>query len=200
MLNLGIDIDNVISNFNEVLLKEYIEHDKSIGGNGIVDKDKYISKGMFGWSEEEQDSFYKNNIERIAKSLDTVKDSVKYINKLKEEGHKIYIITGRDNGDYSDPHTMTIDWLESKGVKYDKLIITNYHQLDKYLECKKHNIDIMIDDSKRIARKCVENGVNTLLMDTEYNKEENTIQRVYNWVEIYKYINEYKAGEIDGKQ
>ena len=29
-MNIGIDIDNVISNFNEELLKAYIEHDKKI--------------------------------------------------------------------------------------------------------------------------------------------------------------------------
>ena len=29
-------IDNVLSNFNEILLNKYIEHDKSINGKGIV--------------------------------------------------------------------------------------------------------------------------------------------------------------------
>ena len=44
------------------------------------------------------------------------KDSAdKYITKLKEDGNEIYIITGRDNGEYSDPYNMTIEWLR----KYD---------------------------------------------------------------------------------
>lgn len=29
-MKIGIDIDNVISNFNEVLLNEYIKHDKEL--------------------------------------------------------------------------------------------------------------------------------------------------------------------------
>ena len=37
-MKIGIDIDNVISNFNDELLKEYIIHDKEINGNGIVNK------------------------------------------------------------------------------------------------------------------------------------------------------------------
>ena len=32
----------------------------------------------------------------------------KYIEKLKEDGHTIVIITGRDNREYKDPYTMTI--------------------------------------------------------------------------------------------
>ena len=57
---------------------------------------------MFDWTEDEEKSFYSNNIERIVKQL-KVKDGAKeYIDKLKADGHIIYIITGRDNGEYSN--------------------------------------------------------------------------------------------------
>ena len=39
-MNIGIDIDNVISNFNEVLLNEFFIHDKDLRNNGII---TYIS-------------------------------------------------------------------------------------------------------------------------------------------------------------
>ena len=29
-MKIGIDIDNVLSNFNEVLLNDYLEHDKTL--------------------------------------------------------------------------------------------------------------------------------------------------------------------------
>lgn len=35
-MNIGIDIDNVISNFDEMLLKAYLIHDKELGNNGII--------------------------------------------------------------------------------------------------------------------------------------------------------------------
>ena len=38
-MNIGIDIDNVLSNFNDVLLKDYLKHDKELRNNGIVNKD-----------------------------------------------------------------------------------------------------------------------------------------------------------------
>ena len=44
-MKIGIDIDNVISNFNEVLLEEYLIHDKEIGKRGIINKNaEYHSK------------------------------------------------------------------------------------------------------------------------------------------------------------
>ena len=125
-MRIGIDIDNVISNFNEELLKEYLKHDKELRNSGIVNKNAdYIRRGMFDWTENEEISFYRNNIERIAISL-KVKDGAKeYIDKLITDGHTIYIITGRDNGEYSDPYNMTKKWLDDNFIKYHNLILTN---------------------------------------------------------------------------
>ena len=56
-MNIGIDIDNVISNFNEVLLSEYLIHDKELREKGIINKNaEYIRKGMFDWSEIEEEN------------------------------------------------------------------------------------------------------------------------------------------------
>ena len=38
-MKIGIDIDNVLSNFNEVLLNDYLEHDKTLNNSGIIHKD-----------------------------------------------------------------------------------------------------------------------------------------------------------------
>ena len=197
-MKIGIDIDNVISNFNERLLEEYINHDKQLRNTGIINsKASCIRKGMFDWSEKEEQEFYRNNIERIAENLDVINDAKKYIKKLKEDGNYIYIITGRDNGEYSDPYNMTKKWLENNNIYYDELILTNaYDKHAKAEKCIKYNVDIMVDDSVRICTDCVESGITTFLMDTPYNKESN-IQRVYNWKEIYKYISNLKNQKIN---
>ena len=111
-MNIGIDIDNVISNFDEALLEEYLKHDNDLRGTGIVNKDLHMTEGMFDWTEKEEREFYLANIERIVKTLD-VKDGAKeYIDKLKQDGHNIFIITGRDNGEYTNPVEMTQKWLK----------------------------------------------------------------------------------------
>ena len=197
-MNIGIDIDNVISNFDEELLKEYIKHDKELRNSGIINQNaKYIRNDMFDWSEEEDNIFYKENIERIAKNLKVIEGVKEYIDKLKKDGHNIYIITGRDNGEYSDPYNMTKEWLQENNIYYDKLIFTDaYDKSQKSKECIKNNVEIMIDDSVSICKNCVESGITTLIMDKPYNREEN-ITRVKNWKEIYEYITNYKKEKFN---
>lgn len=189
-MRIGIDIDNVISNFNEELLSEYINHDKTLRNTGIINENAYyIRKGMFDWTEEEENNFYKNNIERIAKNLKVKDGAKKYIDKLKEDGHYICIITGRNNGEYQEPYEMTKQWLDNNLIRYDNLILTDtYDKEEKAIKCLENNIDIMIDDSVGNCKYCIENNIKTLLMDSPYNKFSN-MPRVNNWEEIYEVIN-----------
>ena len=194
-MRIGIDIDNVISNFNEELLKEYINHDKELRNTGIVNENAdYIRRGMFDWTEDEEINFYRKNIERIAKNL-KVKDGAKeYIDKLIEDGHIVCIITGRDNGEYAEPYNMTKKWLDDNSINYHLLILTNAYKNDKHgktEKCIENNIDVMIDDSVNICQDCIDNNITTLLMDTPYNKQVN-MPRVHNWKEIYEFILDYK--------
>ena len=192
-MNIGIDIDNVISNFNDALLNEYLLHDKELRNSGIVSKNaEYIREGMFDWNEDEEISFYKNNIERIAKKLEVIAGAKEYIYKLHEDGHFIYIITGRDNGEYTEPYNMTKEWLDNNNIYYDDLILTDaYDKHAKTEKCLEYNIDIMIDDSIRICSDCIKNGITTILMDTLYNRYSN-IQRVKSWKEFYGYVSNKK--------
>ena len=200
-MKIGIDIDNVISTFNEELLKEFLKHNKELGyGKEINNDATYITRGMFNWKEGEVQAYYKNNIERIISKLNVKRDAKKYIDKLKNDGHYIYIITGRDNGEYSDPYNKTKKWLEDKSIKYDKLILTNAYKNDEHGKSKKcieNNIDIMIDDSVDICKDCINYGITTLLMDTPYNKQSNDITRVHTWKEIYNYITNYKKQKFN---
>ena len=197
-MKIGIDIDNVISNFNDTLLNEYLLHDKELRNSGIINKNaEYIRRGMFDWSGDEEITFYKNNIEKIVKKLGVIEGAKEYIDKLHDDGHIICIITGRDNGEYTEPYNMTKKWLEDNNIYYDNLILTDaYDKHAKTKECLEHNIDIMIDDSVRICNDCIENGITTVLMDTPYNKSSN-IQRVKSWEEFYRYVSNYKKDKIN---
>ena len=195
-MKIGIDIDNVLSNFNEVLLNDYLEHDKTLNNSGIIHKDEYIRK-MFDWNASYEQDYYKNNIERIASLFTPIKDSSKYVNKLKEEGNEIYIISGRDNGEYSEPYNMTINWLKKNNIPYDKLILTNaYKHQEKADICKAIGIDVMIDDSINVCTKCSECNIECILFETPFNKKENRFNRLKSWKEIYNYISNKKINVI----
>ena len=197
-MNIGIDIDNVLSNFNEKLLREFLEHDKELRNSGIVNKDAYITRGMFDWSKDEFDDFYYKNIERIAKNLKVIDGAPEYIKKLREKGYKIYIISGRDNGEYSNPYKMTKDWLEKYNIQYDKLILTDvFDSAEKARVCLENNISIMVDDSSRIQLEVDKTKVTALLMDTPYNRQTDSLKRVHNWKEIYDFIINFKSEKIN---
>ena len=86
-MNIGIDIDNVISKFDEALEEEFLKHDKELRNTGIIDPNKHMTEGMFDWSEEELWPFYLDNVERIAKNLGVKEGAKEYIEKLKEAAY-----------------------------------------------------------------------------------------------------------------
>ncbi len=188
-MKIGIDIDNVISNFNDELLKEYLKHDKELRNTGIINKDVFIRYGMFDWTEKEETEFYKNNIERIAIKLKPIHRATETIKKLKEDGNEIIIISGRNNGEYNNPYKLTEEWLAKYNIVYDKLILTNaYNKEEKANVCKENNIDIMIEDSTQTAVNIEKVGTKVLFMNTRYNKNNENFEKVSNWKEIYSKI------------
>lgn len=195
-MHIGIDIDNVLSNFNDVLLNEYKKHDNAINGKGIVHQDLYV-RDMFNWDKEYEKNFYKENIEYFASLFEPIEECSKYVKLLKEEGNTIYIISGRDNGEYSNPYRMTIDWLKKYDIVYDKLFLVDaYNSHSKTEVCLEYNIDVMIDDSKRMCKDIQDNGIRTLLMDTPYNRDTNEFERVNSWKEIYNKLSNKKINVI----
>lgn len=200
-MRIGIDIDNVISNFDDTLLKEYLKHDKELRNTGIINENpEYLRKGMFDWTEGEENSFYDANIENFARKLKPIEDSSYYIKRLKEDGHEIYIITGRNNGEYKDPYELTKEWLNKYDIIYDKLIFTNaYDKHAKSEVCLENNIDLMIEDSTRISLDLINNGIKVYTMNTRYNQKEQTLDRVSKWKEIYERISKLNKKKITKK-
>lgn len=200
-MKIGIDIDNCISNFDDTLLKEYLKHNKELRNTGIINENpEYLRKGMFDWTDEEEKSFYNENIENFAKKLEPIENSSYYIKKLKEDGHKIYIITGRNNGEYTNPYELTKQWLTKYDIVYDELILTDaYDKHAKTEVCLENNIDLMIEDSTRISLDLINNGIKVFTMNTRYNQKEQTLDRVSRWKEIYERISNLNKKEDNKK-
>ena len=197
-MKIGVDIDNVISNFDDALMAAYLEHGKELGGKGAVNANaSSIRRGMFDWSEEEEQAFYDGNIERVAKTLGVIEGAKEYLDKLRADGHEIYIITARANSDYTEPHGMTKEWLARHGICYDVLILTDSRdRKGKTPVCLQHGIDVMIDDSVHVCMDCLENGVPAVLMDTWFNRDAE-LKRVTGWKDFYGMVSSWEeSGEI----
>ncbi len=189
---IGLDIDNVVSAFDEKILEYVLIEDKNKRNSGIIDKNaRYITQGMFDWSKEEYDDFYANHMENIAKELRTRRDCRKIINKLVEDGHKIILISHRAFPHYIQPEKTTLDWLRKRKIPFDKLILSS--SPDKTQECIENRIDIMVDDRSTQCKIIRSNGINCILMLTKYNKKEiDGMPYAKNWKNLYEVISSWK--------
>lgn len=187
-MNIGLDIDNVISNFDLAVFKAFLKEDKLKRNRGIINKDAlHINDGMFDWSRDEVVKFYANNMETIAKDLFLRKDCKKVMDRLLQEGHKLFLISHRVYPDYKHPEETTKEWLKKRKIKYTKLIISKNR--DKTPECFANKIDVMFDDVCSQCKIMRNNGVNCILMLTKYNwREKENLPFVKSWNDLYNKI------------
>ena len=188
IMRIGLDIDNVILETDEEILKEMLIEDKNKRNKGIINNNAdYIFLGMFDWSKEEIDAFLNTKMEDIAKNLKPKKDAKYYIDKLIDDGHEIYLISNRSNKQYQNDYLTTKKNLEVNDIKYNKLIITESN--DKSKECLDEKIDLMIDDRASNCMKLLDKNINCLLFKTKYEKRSfNNLNSVSSWHELYEYI------------
>ena len=181
MATIGIDIDDTITNSNRVV-RYYISkysHDKELKKNveGII-RGSYVSDGT--------KKFYKKHSEIIGNQIKVKKNAREMINKLHDEGHKIIIVTARNNDYYNDAYKFSYEYLTRNGIVFDKLITD---QVYKKETCKKEKIDIMIDDAIDTVDSTQEIGIKSILFDSSINKNKKTkAKRLNNWIAVYKYI------------
>ena len=193
-MNIGIDIDDTITKTYEQIFPRAIEFvEKVLKRNVELDYSKtfdhrYI-ENMFKLSDEESDLFWKLNLEKILSSVEPKEKSIEKINKLKEDGHNIIIITARWSSEYLDADELTQKWLQKYDLKYDKLF-TN-------LESKKQTainqkIDIFIDDSIRNCEMVLSGNIKTYMFSTKNNEyyENKDIEKVASWDEFYEKVKE----------
>ncbi len=192
---IGIDIDNVISDLDKTFLEEFLKEDKNKRNAGIVDpKAKHMTEGMFDWTQNEIDEFLINNMDRMSMDFELIPQSKYYIDKLKDDGNRIIIITGRDRRIFKNPEDVTKKWLEKNNIYYDELVFKKSQH--KIKECKKCKVDIMLDDLATNVKKLRENNINAYLVKTRYNENYSlNMPMLSNWENIYNFIKNMKCEE-----
>ena len=184
---IGIDIDDTL-NYSSEVIKEYILK----YGNNYSDDNyliKNIDKIMRGLNFDGIiKSFFNDYCEEMASQMKVKEHAKEVIDKLKEDGYKIYFITARNNTFYKNAYEFCINYLNKNKIYFDKLIIGQNHKLNV---CKDENILLMIDDSIDTCERLKDNGISSLVFNSQINSEKDTYcDRVDNWLEVYDYIKE----------
>ena len=194
-MNIGIDIDDTISETFETLLpyaQKYTIEDLKRKSEVQIDSNcanhLYIVY-MNGWNEQEALVFWEEYYAEILRKLNIKKFASEVINKLRKQGHKIYLITARWDMKRDNVEEITKKWLKDNNVEYDGLFL---NASDKLELAKQNNIDIFIDDSFKNCKKIADNtDAKVYMMNSRVNGSLNDekIKRVFSWPEVYDLIN-----------
>ena len=187
-MNIGIDIDGVLTDEH----KWHIESASKYLKKEPINLDGFTTREIFGSTLKEEEDFWNKNIWEYAKKEKPIKNASEYIQKLHDEGNKIYIITAREFA-YLDTELgnkmkcIVKQWLETNDIIYDKIFFTNLSKLEV---CRKNNINIMIEDNVNNLNE-ISKEIKTICVDARYNKScsSENIVRCFNWKEIYEAIN-----------
>ena len=194
-MRIGIDIDGVLTDIEQFVI-DYISKycvENKIKYN-IGDYDYNYSK-TFNITDEQEENFWNEYLEYYAVNEKARPFAAEVINKLREDGHEIYIITARwltnrDDDLGNRMKEIVKNWLHENKILYDKLIFSKALKERKSQEIIEHKIDLMIEDSPNNINELA-NIIPVICYNAEYNKNciDNKIIRCYSWYDIYSNIN-----------
>ena len=187
-MRIGVDIDDTMADTFAYLML-YIAEFFNIDIKYLKDNNISYSNLPKGMKELEYE-FAKKYYDIVIPNTPFKHKVSEYIDKIKDLGHEIIVITARNNMLYTDEYKTTIDELKRNNIHYNKLIC----DFNKVKVCKNEKIDLFIDDSIENCSKVSELGIETLLFNSKVNMNCKTnLCRIDNWEEIYEKIS--KNGE-----
>ena len=192
-MNIGIDIDDTLGNTYDISVAYGQRYNvETLGRTSelkpLGSKSYIYLRTILNWNENEETEFWNKYYQELVEKI-TVKNFAKeVIKKLREEGHKIYIVTARFLANNFDVEKSTKEWLEKNEIEYDEFIL---NATDKSEVVKQNDIKIFIDDSIKNLESMKDLDVKKLLMDSRINMSENIsddIKRVYSWIQVNEEI------------
>ena len=193
-MRIGIDIDGVLTDIEQFVI-DYISKycvENKIKYN-IGDYDYNYSK-TFNITDEQEENFWNEYLEYYAVNEKARPFASEFIEKLKNDGNEIYIITARwltNRGDElgDNMRALVKKWLSENRIEYDKLIFSKAENERKSQEIIENKIDLMIEDNPNNIKE-LSQIVPVICYVTEYNKNcvEDKITKCYSWYDIYRSI------------
>ncbi len=180
-MNIGIDFDDVITDFTEALMSYY---HKRYGKKVNLDQILIWDWGLYwGVLREEAikrvDEYHESH--KVAE-LPPLKDAISSLKKLLKK-HKVFIITGRPvRFQYK-----VEEWLQHHLNKRLEVIHAGEFHIGRRATkaeiCKELSIPLIIEDVKETALSCAEAGIKVILFNKPWNKNfhYHNVYRVDNW-------------------
>ena len=190
-MKIGIDLDGVVFD-SEKEFRVYSElYDMiDLKQNSKRDNRELKFQNRFNWSQEEIQGFLKKYHKQIILESNFMPGAKRVLNLLKKDGHTLILITAR-GGLNKDMIKVTEERLKENNMDiFDKYY---WATENKDEVCIKEHVDIMIDDFCEKCKSIANQKIKTIYLKDapSYDLKENEyIKVLYNWGEIYRYINE----------
>ncbi len=185
MKTIGIDLDDVLLNFND----SFLDFHNEVYGTAYERKDitQFDVEDLFGLTVEELKArlakFYETDYHKNALPIE---GAVWAIGELAQK-HKLIIIT-------SSPETakeQILLWLDKHfGNAFQDIHFTKKHMFDERRNkgemCQEPGIEVFIDEALHNAEDIAAVGIPVYLPDVPWNQGETgpLVKRVYSWKEI----------------
>lgn len=183
-MNIGIDIDGVITHEKKGKENIWLRSLNNYFEDNIKRKrDVYDFSKAYDLPLEDLREFLDNKIHEIYSNVGIAPNAKKIIDKLKDEGHTIYLITAR----HKKFRPLTIKWLEQHNVNYDYL----YHEHNKAELAVEKNIKIFIEDNESNSKDILDKNIPVILVNKYHNQDiniSNLLYRADNWNDIEKIL------------
>ena len=189
---IGIDLDDILLNFNDAFVKFHNEkYGTSHTRKNVTD---FHLENVWDISREEMlkrlDAFYTSDHHKNAQPIE---GAIEAINKLAKE-NELHVITASPE----DMKKEIIAWLGThfqgkfKNVHFVNKSIFGTSMKNKSEVCKELGIEVFVDDALHNAEDIAQLGVPVFLLDTPWNQGEvkPPIARVHSWDEIMQRLAE----------
>ena len=190
-MKIGIDLDGVIFD-SEKEFRVYSElYDMiDLKQNNKINNNELRFQDRFNWNQEQINGFLKKYHKQIIIESNFMPGVKRILPLLKQAGHSLIVITAR-GGMNRDIIKITEEILKQHNMNiFDKYYWATENKDDV---CIKENIDIMIDDFYRKCESIANKQIKTIYLKDapSYDlRESEYIKVLYNWGEIYRYINQ----------
>ena len=199
-MNIGIDVDGVLVDMEGYQLNHGTEYFSKVLGKEVVNPKAYDIEQIFSCTHAEREKFWRKYIWGYCLTEPPIKEAPQTISKLHNDGHKIFLITGRahttENGITGKLFRWMLKyWLKKNHIFYNHIIFCSAKDssTNKLDICIKNKIDVMIDDKPENLYTLIEK-FKVICYPAIWNEDivDDSFIRVSDWNQIYDCISKIK--------
>lgn len=196
-MRIGLDVDGVLLDLHSF---KYTRGLDFFGFDKLKNKDAYELTDMFDITKEEENNFWKKYIWEYCRNTKPNPYVSEIINKLRNEGNSIHIVTSRVHTTRNDGlgilfRKMLKTWLRDNNINYDSINYCNEENSgqEKADICYDLSLDCMIDDNiencNAVKKYCKTFCYNT---PENYDYNFNDVVRVNDFRDLYNKLSKMR--------